>query len=146
MQEFLGGLFDYRVLSSYKYINIACCWVDFSDTENVICGEYLTDSKKEEAQKIEVWTGISNCYVLQVLGLRAEFYKMVAEDHGISRLVLPVIENWGRKTKAHDLDEVVKLYEKHMETELMKVVIYLGVTKSEKRSPDCGEWRVVVYK
>lgn len=76
-----------------KYINSVGYWAAFCGAAYELRAEYLANNKGEGDAKIEVWAIIAYGYMVLVVGLRAEFYSMAAEDSGMAKLVLPALEN-----------------------------------------------------
>ena len=88
-----------------KYINAADYWATIVETATQM-GKEIEEKPEAETDEIyyKRWAYIANRYVLRVLGLRANFYRMAAKDPTYAKLVLPILENRGESSPADDLD------------------------------------------
>lgn len=57
-----------------------------------------------------------NGFVLLALSFRLKFHNMSEEDPDMVKLLLPAMTNRGRVPKADELDDTVKQYECHIDT------------------------------
>jgi hypothetical protein len=80
----------------------------------------------------------ARAYGLRVVGLRLEFYKRSAKEPIHARLVMPVLEGQNDMPVTHDLYGVMKKFDMHMATQLMKAAASLDTTNAVKRSGDGG--------
>jgi hypothetical protein len=60
-----------------------------------------------EAERLDLWIGISLRYGLRVVGLRTEFFKMSARDPQHARMVMPALENQGLMAATDDIDDTM---------------------------------------
>ena len=59
---------------------------------------------------------------MRVVGLRPEFYKLVAKDPTYARLVMPTLESRADMPASYDLVEPMEKLKYHIATQLMKAV------------------------
>lgn len=70
--------------------------------------------------------GISNRYVLRVVGLRVEFYKRAAKYPSSAKLFMPSLEKSNKVAAAADLQDTMNKLDSHLSTQLMKAVSNLS--------------------
>lgn len=155
VHAFRGGFFDHkdwplrrglekqgsmRSVAEYecKYVNAAGYWASFHESAIELRAERLSQDRNSEAEKLDVWSIISNRYVLRVLGLRSEFYKMAADDPTYAKMVLPTLERRGDIVMADDLEKPLGELESHLATQLMKAVATLSASNATKRAKNRG--------
>lgn len=148
---FTGGLFDHRewplrkglerhqsmrAVSEYecKYINAAGFWSSFQETAISLRQESLAQKKLEDAEKFDVWAIIANRYCLRTMGLRAEFYKLAANDPTYAKMILPTLEKRTDVAAADNLDETMSELDSHMHTQLLKAVANLSASNATKKN------------
>ena len=95
-----------RAVAEYeaKYINAAGYWSAFHEACIDLRQQALDESRDENASKFDVWGLIAVRYTLRILGLRAEFYRLAADDPTYAKMVLPALEPRGDVAAADDLD------------------------------------------
>jgi hypothetical protein len=71
-------------------------------------------------------------YGLLVVGLRVEFYKRSAKNPMHARLVMPVLEGQNGTPATDDLDDVMKKFDMHMATQLIKAAASQHATNAVK--------------
>ena len=59
---------------------------------------------------------LSGRYALRVTGLRADFYKVAADDPVIAKMLQPALERRGALPASDDLEEVIEKLQGHMTT------------------------------
>jgi hypothetical protein len=108
VSPYLGGLFAHpewtvrkglekhaslRALAEYEahYINSAGYWMYFGETALSLRDQEISKAtavRAREAERLDLWIGISLRYGLRVVELRTEFFKMSARDPQHARLCL----------------------------------------------------------
>jgi hypothetical protein len=73
-------------------------------------------------------------YALRVVGLRTEFFRLIAEDPQHARIVMPDLEKQGRASATDDKDNAIKKLDTHLATQLMKAAATLDANDAVKRS------------
>lgn len=151
VNAFLGGFFDnkewclrkglekqasMRAVAEYeaKYVNAAGYWGAFHEAALDLRQESINSAKDEDAKQFDVWGIISVRYVMRVLGLRSEFYKMAAEDPTYAKMVLPTLEKRGEVVAADDLERPLADLDSHMATQLMKAVATMYASNATKKA------------
>lgn len=121
-----------------NYINAAGYWMAFHEAAISLRQEALVDKKDEDAVKYDVWALIAIRYALRVVGLRSEFYKLVAKDPVRAKLILPALEQRNDVAAADDLTESLEKLDSHMATQLMKAVATLSASNATRRAGKSG--------
>ena len=96
--------------------------------------EAIEEKNYPEALQYDVWAGFSLLNGLQVVRLRAEFYKMAAKDAAYANLVMPTVERRNEVSAAGDLQESMTKLKTHLLTQLMKAVATMSSSNATKRS------------
>lgn len=94
--------------------------------------EALQEQKMAQAGSYDVWALMSVRYCLRALGLRADFYKIAAEDPTYAKMVLPSLKRRREVVAADFLDGPISKLESHMATQLMKEVATLSASNATK--------------
>ena len=121
-----------------KYVNAAGYWSVVVETAMKLRQEALTAGKAEEARLFDAWIYVANRYVLRVLGLRAEFYRMAAENPGEAKNKLLVLEKRGEQAMSDDLEKPLAAFDSHYLTKLMKAVATQKASNATKRAKGKG--------
>ena len=72
------------------------------------------------------------------MGLRAEFYKLSADDPTYAKMVMPTLEKQNGLAAADDLTEPMEKLDLAMSTQLMKAVATLSASNATKRAGKGG--------
>jgi hypothetical protein len=116
-------------------------WMSFSSAAMALRGEALkveATTRVEETERFDIWAMMAVRYGLRVVILRVELYRISMKDSMHAWLVMPVLKVQNDSAARDDLDDVMKNFDMHMASQLMKTPASLHATNAVERIGDSG--------